>query len=275
MNAANRPSAGSRAPDERARRESEAYDGGRVHEVSHRWHARMSHVLIGPNTMRAEAIFASLAATRAHNGDVMDVGCGSGGLSAQLHEHGARSVYGFDVSRREIELARSAYGDLAGVTFGVRAADEPIEGTFDLVIGRSILHHIDFRRVLPTLFERNLAPGGLMLFMEPTSHPLGMLFHALVRSAHTPDEWPLTPADVGWLRRSLDARVRPVNLLSFPAGAISSVTCRSADNALMRAADRIDQALERRAHLAARGRQGIIVIERPASGELKQPTCYS
>jgi 2-polyprenyl-3-methyl-5-hydroxy-6-metoxy-1,4-benzoquinol methylase len=248
---------------QRNARESEAYDEGRVWEVSNRWHARVGHVLFGPNTLRAEDLFTSLMATRAAGNAVMDVGCGPGTLSMQLHELGARSVYGFDVSRKEVEKARSAYGSLPGMEFAVHGAEAPIEGKFDLIVGRSILHHVDFRAVVTDLFERNLSPGGRMMFMEPMSHPLTLLFHRFVRSAHTPDEWPLTPADVRWLQSRFAARVRPVNLWSFPAGSISSLFLPSPDNALVRLADRVDQALERRPRFVARGRQGIVVIDRP------------
>src|SRR5437868_6239013 len=117
---------------DRSARESAAYDEGRVWEVSHRWHVRMKHVLFGPNTMRAEELFASLMCERANGGAVLDVGCGTGALTAELHRMGARSVYGFDVSEREIDKARRDYGHLPGVTFEVRSADGPIGGEFDL-----------------------------------------------------------------------------------------------------------------------------------------------
>jgi len=252
------------AAEDRSARESAAYDEGRVWEVSHQWHVRMKHVLFGPNTMRAEELFASLMRERANGGAVLDVGCGTGVLTAELHSMGARSVYGFDVSAGEIDKARKDHGALPGVTFGVQSADAPIEGEFDLIVGRSILHHVDFRHILPAMYRRNLRPGGRMLFMEPMSHPLTLLFHRLVRSAHTADEWPLRPSDATWLRRELGARIRPVNLLSFPAGAVSSLVMPSPDNALMRAADRVDQAVERRSRVASRGRQGLILIDRPA-----------
>jgi SAM-dependent methyltransferase len=251
----------------RAEHEAKAYDEGDVWEISNRWHQRVSHVILGPNTVRAEERFRGLIAARAQGGRVMDVGCGRGVLSAELHAMGAASVYGFDVSQREVDMARAAYGELSGVTFGAHGVEAPIEGAFDLIVGRSILHHIDFRNVLPALFEHNLAPGGRMLFMEPMSHPMTLAFHRFVRSAHTPDEWPLTPDDVTWLEERFAADVEPINLLSFPVGVLSSLLLSSSSpsNPLMRAADRVDRALEGVTVLRARGRQGTIVIDRPAT----------
>jgi SAM-dependent methyltransferase len=252
--------------EERAHNEARAYDEGHVWEASSRWHGRVPHVILAPNTIRAEERFRALIAERARGGRVMDVGCGRGVLTAELHAMGASSIYGFDVSAGEVELARADFGELPGVTFGAHGVEAPIEGVFDLIVGRSILHHLDFRYVLPALFERNLAPGGRMLFMEPMSHPLTLAFHHLVRSAHTPDEWPLTRGDVKWLRDDFAAEVIPINLLSFPIGIVSSLLLKSFSpaNPVMRVADRIDRALEGVTILNARGRQGIIVVDRPA-----------
>jgi SAM-dependent methyltransferase len=219
------------------------------------------HVLTSPNTMSGERCFDSLLAAQAKGGRVMDVGCGRGWLSRRLHTMGAVSVYGFDVSPYEVEQARLECGGLDGVSFEAHGAEAPIEGLFDLIAGRSILHHIDFRDVIPRLYEQNLAPGGRMIFMEPMSHPMTLAFHRLVHSAHTPDEWPLTPEDVTWLQRRFDVHILPINLLSFPAGVLSSLLLRSPDNLLMRIADAIDRSLQRRPFFVARGRQGIILID--------------
>ncbi len=233
-------------------------------EECHRWIMRVPHVVECDNTALGERRFRQLLSERAGSARAMDVGCGAGVVTCQLHSLGASSVYAFDVSQRQIEQARAEYRDLEGVTFGVQGAEVPISGQFDLIVGRSILHHLDFRSILPRLFEENLAPGGRMVFMEPMSHPLTLAFHRLVREAHTADEWPLTPADVAWLHQRFAARVVPINLISFPAGAFSSFVFSTPDNVLMRVADSVDRRLERRRRLRARGRQGIIVIDRPS-----------
>jgi SAM-dependent methyltransferase len=246
----------------REAREAELYDEGKVSRNIDRWHRRVGHVFLTASTTAGERCFESLVASRAVGGRVLEVGCGGGGVAVELKRMGAKSVYGFDISPREIERARALCSELRDVSFGVHGPGEEIEGRFDLIVGRAILHHIDFRAALPKLFARDLAPGGRMLFMEPMSHPMTLAFHRFVRSAHTPDEWPLTPADVRWLRARFGARVLPINLLTFPAGVLSSLLFSCADNPLLRFADRVDRSLERRPRLAARGRQGIVLIER-------------
>lgn len=230
-----------------------------------RWKARVPHVMNGPNSRLGYQRFRRLLREQVAGGRVMEVGCARGELSAELHAMGASAVYGFDVSPRQIEEARARYGELDGVTFNVHGAEAPVTGCFDVIVGQAVLHHLDLRAILVKLFDENLLPGGRMVFLEPMSHPLTLAFYRLVRSAHTPDEWPVTPADVVWLQRRFAARVMPINLLSFPAGVFSSLVFSSGDNMLMRFADRVDQRLDRRSHLSARGREGIIVIDRPAA----------
>lgn len=253
------------ASGDRAERDAAAYDERQVWERSNEWHARVVHVLQGPNTQAAEQTFERLLRERAAGGRVLDIGCGDGGLTRRVvDEDGAVYALGVDVAESALRKARELA--LPGrVEFLKHDASRPIKARFDLIVGRSVLHHLDFRAFLATAYERNLAPGGRLLFMEPCAHPMTLAFHKLVRSAHTDDEFPLLPRDVRWLHEAFpQARVEPVNLLSFPAGVVSSFVLPSADNWLMRAADRADRALARRPRLEAYGRQGIVVIDKPS-----------
>jgi SAM-dependent methyltransferase len=248
---------------ERARREAAAYDDDRVWERNHAWNVRVSHVLGGPNTARGEEIAERLMAEAlAGGGRALDVGCGDGHSSEAVLALGGSYVLGIDVAPSMIEKAKQIEQP-GRMEFRLVDAHEPIEGRFDLVFGRSVLHHIDFRAFLERTYEENLAPGGRMAFMEPLAHPMTLAFHRLVPSAHTPDERPLRPADVRWLReRFASTRIVPVNLVSFPAGVLSSFVSKNPANALMRAADRADRALER-TRLVPFYRQGFLVVDKP------------
>jgi hypothetical protein len=117
--------------------------------------------------------------------------------------------------------------------------------------------------VLRRLHQDNLAPGGSMIFMEPLgSNLLIRAYSAFARGAHTPDERSFGAGDLRWLRESFPGvEILPVNYLSFPAAVASSLVFRRADNLLLRACDRADTWLARRAaFLAPRFRQAVIVI---------------
>jgi ubiquinone/menaquinone biosynthesis C-methylase UbiE len=132
--------------------------------------------------------------------DVLDYGCGPGYLARHLIDEGAKSVVGIDVSDAEIERARERVREqgiedrctfLAADAHAMEFPDD----SFDVIVGDSILHHLELRRALLEI-RRVLRPGGRAVFLEPLWHnPLLRLGRALTPSARTPDEHPLTVDD--------------------------------------------------------------------------------
>jgi 2-polyprenyl-3-methyl-5-hydroxy-6-metoxy-1,4-benzoquinol methylase len=250
---------------ERAQREREAYDEARVHERHHAWNYRVRHVLQQPNTVNAEAEFDRLTAEAvAGGGRALDVGCNDGTSSERVLDQGASYVLGFDIAETAIADANATKARPGTLEFVAHDGNEPIEGKFDLVFGRAVLHHLDFREFLERTWRDNLNPGGRIMFMEPLSHPFTLAFHKLVRSAHTPDERPLKPSDLRWMRERFGGlRLVPINLTSFATGILSTFVFEEADNPLNRAADKVDVALGRRPRLQPFYRHGIIVADKP------------
>jgi 2-polyprenyl-3-methyl-5-hydroxy-6-metoxy-1,4-benzoquinol methylase len=253
--------------------ERAAYDEGAVLERSNAWVQRVHHVLETPNTVRGERLFARLIAESVRNGGrVLDIGCATGQTARQAVELGASEVLAVDLSRRFLEEAERLGDGEGKIEYRLHDLHDPLDGRFDLVVGRAVLHHIDWRSFLQRTFTENLHPGGQMVFMEPMTHPMTVAFHRLVRSAHTPGEYPLSQRDVRWLEQTFtQCRVHPINFLSFPAGVLSSYLFRTPDNALTRATDAIDRRLAGRRSLRGYGRQGILEIEKPSSnGVIRQ-----
>ena len=139
---------------------------------------------------------------------VLDLGCGDGELTFHLYDAGAL-VSGLDISPDTIELARrrfERYRPDAEVDFRVGPAeDTPFEdASFDVVVGKWILHHIDVARAADEV-ARLLRPGGKAVFAE-TSGSNRLLALARERIVHqdrlgtyksgTIDEHPLTRADL-------------------------------------------------------------------------------
>ncbi|MEY2514807.1 MAG: toxoflavin synthase [bacterium] len=251
--------------EERDRREREAYADEAMTQANAAWQQRVAHIGQGPTTQRGwETAFSLISAKLGAGSRALDVGCGPGYYSKKVKELGASYVLGYDISEHYVARARQAFGVPGELEFRVHSAHDPVEGTFDVVCGFAVLHHLDFRSFLLDAYERNLAPGGRMLFWEPMSHPVILAFHRFVRSAHSADEWPLMPKDLRWLRDTFgDVLVRPVNLAAMFTNAASSFVFSAPDNPLSRLGDRIDRSVERRPRLAPFGQMGIIVIDKP------------
>jgi SAM-dependent methyltransferase len=256
-----------RASSTRIDSERAAYDEGAVFERSDAWNRRVPHVFSAPNTERGEGLFTRLIAEAVQGGGrVLDAGCATGETARQAVELGASKVLAVDLSERFLEEARQRGDGEGKIEYRHHDLHRPLEGRFDLVLGRAVLHHIDWRSFLQRTFKENLELDGRIVFMEPMSHPMTVAFHRLVRSAHTPGEYPLNRGDVRWLEQTFPrCEVHPINFLSFPAGVLSSYLFRSPDNSVTRAGDAVDQRLERFGSMRGYARQGIIVIGKPRS----------
>jgi 2-polyprenyl-3-methyl-5-hydroxy-6-metoxy-1,4-benzoquinol methylase len=154
---------------------------------------------------------------------ILEYGCGLGQLSVVLARSGAL-VTTFDLSEASIEVARKR-AELNGVAerieFHAASGEElPFEtGSFDLAIGKAILHHLD-PEVGARELARVLAPGGRATFSEPLgTNPL-----VVFARAHLPypgkhergADRPLTVQDIAaWRAPFAEFRLRPIQLLSM------------------------------------------------------------
>ncbi|MDG9715375.1 class I SAM-dependent methyltransferase [Streptomyces sp. DH24] len=117
------------------------------------------------------------------NGQVADLGCGPGHITAHLAESGLEA-FGVDASPAMIELARRACPDLR-FDVGSMAALDIADGALGGVLSRwSIIHTPPPR--LPVLlaeFHRVLAPGGHLLIgfsaSDDAAHPTQVFDHAV------------------------------------------------------------------------------------------------
>jgi 2-polyprenyl-3-methyl-5-hydroxy-6-metoxy-1,4-benzoquinol methylase len=126
---------------------------------------------------------------------VLDVGCGVGRWSSLLAARGAL-VTGMDLSPTMIDLAKrraDAHGVATRCRFLVQdLAQLDAGGTFDLVLGVTVLQHILDPDALRTAVQRmsaHLAPGGRMVLLEAAparvaKHCDTMVFRARQRSVY-------------------------------------------------------------------------------------------
>jgi len=117
------------------------------------------------------------------DGQVADLGCGPGHITAHLHELGL-AAFGVDASPAMIKLARQAYPG-ARFDVGSMAEVDIADGVLGGVLSRwSIIHTPP--QELPVIlaeFHRVLAPGGHLLIgfsaSDDPSHPTQVFDHSV------------------------------------------------------------------------------------------------
>jgi SAM-dependent methyltransferase len=136
---------------------------------------------------------------RARNRRVLEIGCGLETLAPALTEKAAQ-ITAVDISPVAIERARQDASDrgLSGIRYLVMNAEELAfpDGSFDLIFGASILHHLRLDRTYPRI-ARGLCDSGSAVFFEPLGHnALINLYRRLTPDQRTKDEHPLLMADL-------------------------------------------------------------------------------
>jgi 2-polyprenyl-3-methyl-5-hydroxy-6-metoxy-1,4-benzoquinol methylase len=106
---------------------------------------------------------------------LLDFGCGWGNNTVVFAKLGY-AVDGFDISPGNIEATRrraAAYGVSERVRAQVAAAETLpyADGTFDVVVGVDILHHVDIPKAIAEV-HRVLRRGGTAIFREPMQQPV-------------------------------------------------------------------------------------------------------
>lgn len=134
---------------------------------------------------------------------VLELGCGPGIYTVALARRGAH-VTAIDVSAEAVALTLTR-AEANGVADRVDARQMGAEslqldtGSFDLVVGFGILHHVDLDALGPSV-RRMLTPGGRAIFREPLGENVVLEFvrrHVPYREkARSPNENPLTYAEI-------------------------------------------------------------------------------
>ena len=245
----------------RSQRERESVDHTDIYQNSEQWHQNFAHVFQCPNTLRHEATLKELLRVNVPGKRVLDIGCGYGGSSIDLLQQQASYVYGIDISQKFIASAKS-FSKPNRLDFDLHDISQPIQGKYDVIFGRSILHHLDYQEVLNRLYTDNLNPNGIMIFMEPLgSNLLLRIYWQIAKDAHTPDEKPFMRQDLNWLKGQFKQfTFIPINYFSLLFGIVSSKLFNHPDNPLMKVSDFLDTKLAAISYLRPNYRQAIFVI---------------
>lgn len=142
---------------------------------------------------------------RAAGADILEYGCGEDSYVDRLVEWGGR-VTAIDISDEAVAAARdiaAERGFLGSASFACMNAEDLTfpDNSFDLVVGRAILHHLDLDRAYRSI-ARVLRPGGTAVFVEPLGHnPLINLYRRYTPHLRTEDEHPLLMRDIEHAKR--------------------------------------------------------------------------
>ena len=232
--------------DARVEREQQAYDQGEVFQNSLKLQTRFRHVFFCPNTKWLLGYVDEIIARKAPGGVVLDYGCFTGDLYQQLAPHQPLRIVGIDISTQGIETARARFG--SGAEYLVMDAHRTTfaDATFDLVVGRSILHHLDWEVAIREV-SRILKPGGVAVFTEPLGgNPAAKLIRKLTPKARTKDERPVEREQILFADRVIGSgQHRFGNLFSVPLAMATSLLLKSPENLILKAADPIDRLIAR------------------------------
>lgn len=255
----------------RVRREQAAHDVDDVLARSYALKNRFSHVQQTPGWLEMEARQATLI-QRMNGADVLDYGCGRGEMSERYLDAGARHVHGIDISQAYVKDAGErciAAGQSAErFTFQVMDAHALTfpSDSFDWVIGRGILHHLDLPIAIAEI-KRVLRPGGHAVFLEPLAdNPLLRLFRILTPKARTTDEQPLTGSDLELISRGMIVQTFYFGLFSSPAAMFTSIMMKShPSNLFIKFADRLETLVRKGNYLNSYHQYAFIVLRHPAA----------
>jgi SAM-dependent methyltransferase len=157
-----------------------------------------------PETLHALELLGDVAGK-----ELLEIGTGYGELTSWLAARGAR-VTTRDVSPGMVELARRV-ARRRGLEESIRFEVGPGEmlphedGSFDLVFGHDVLHHMDLPRAAGEI-RRVLRGGGRAVFAEPLGHnPVLNHYRDTSPETRTPDEQPLLFSDFETLRQGFSS----------------------------------------------------------------------
>jgi len=119
--------------------------------------------------------------------DVLDFGCGDGGLSLHVAAKGVRSITGIDLKAELIDAARARAATLrpAAQPRFVAASDQRSidlpDANLDVILCFDVLEHILEYEAIVREWVRVLRPGGRVLILwVPWLHPYGPHINSLV-----------------------------------------------------------------------------------------------
>ncbi len=155
-----------------------------------------------PTAMENEFILRRMGSLEGKR--LLDIGAGLGESSVYFALKGAR-VTTVDVSPGMVETALALgkkYGvELEGIVAGAENLGVPA-GSYDFIYIANTIHHVQDRASLFEGMRRALKPGGRFFSYDPLAYnPAINIYRRMATEVRTPDESPLTAADLKCARK--------------------------------------------------------------------------
>ncbi len=117
-------------------------------------------------------------------GRILDVGCGTGGITRDIALSTDGEVFGIDIDLEKMEIAGKVLADVPNaMLIEADAKDLPFEDDyFDLVVFHLVLIHIDDQQAAVNEMARVVRPGGIVLatlepdYLTKVDHPENMFY---------------------------------------------------------------------------------------------------
>ena len=150
-----------------------------------------------PTALENRFILSQMGSLRGKK--LLDIGAGLGESSVYFALQGAR-VTTSDISPVMVEkilaLGKKCGVELEGIVSGGEDLNVPA-GQYDIVYIANTIHHVENRRLLFQQMNRALRPGGKFFSFDPIAYnPAIEIYRRMATEVRTPDESPLTRADV-------------------------------------------------------------------------------
>ena len=126
-----------------------------------------------------------------NNSLILDYGCGIGESLKKVIDFKPKKIIGIDISEVSIQKAKNII-DKSNINIELLVDNcektKFENGTFDIVYGTGILHHLDMKTCIEEI-NRILKPGGKILFIEPLgTNPLINFYRKLTPKSRSKDE---------------------------------------------------------------------------------------
>lgn len=143
---------------------------------------------------RAIAILDGLRMLGLRSPRILDLGCGTGWLTAILGCFGPAT--GIDLSPLAIQKAQACYPDIRFIAADLSSMGTTDE-TFDVVVSQEVIEHVENQSRYLDLVSRFLRPGGYLILTTPNAWNLAHWTEDSIK------DWGLQPVEQWLTRRQL------------------------------------------------------------------------